>query len=176
VLEIVLGIAYLSLSAQVMMPSNERYKDKYKAWKSFVSLVAIIAFMAAVGYLSAKFFNLRVMQVAVPLFLTVWIGSIFVHHSQMVEHGNVIVEGDYRTRNVRTRNLKPSGTAEKIFLFLTHGDSREHVLHHTQVKIYSRPFPGRLPMPPEARYIPIREFLGVLKDIATGKEDIIKQA
>ncbi len=46
---------------------------------------------------------------------------------------------------IKTRNLWRAGLPEKIFLSLTHGDSQEHVLHHTLVGVYSRPFPGKVP-------------------------------
>jgi len=61
-----------------------------------------------------------------------------------------------------TRNLKSDGIPEKIFLFLSHGDSREHVLHHTLVKVYSRPFPRKIPMPEKAIYIDLKSYLSIL--------------
>jgi uncharacterized membrane protein len=52
--------------------------------------------------------------------------------------------------------------------FLTHGDAYEHVLHHTLVNIYSRPFPGSVPLPKGAVWITMGEFLGVLRDMVLG--------
>jgi hypothetical protein len=85
-----------------------------------------------------------------------------LHHSQLIEHGNLIAEGDWNVRNLLTRNLKANGILEKMFLFLTHGDSREHVLHHTLVKVYSRPFPGKIPMPEKAAYINFKNYLSII--------------
>jgi hypothetical protein len=93
----------------------------------------------------------------------------------MIEHGNYIVEGDYNNRNMWTRNLSDKGILEKIFLFFTHGDTREHVIHHTLVSVYSRPFPGKVPMPEGAVYIDIKGYLKVLKDMLLGKTAVITE-
>jgi hypothetical protein len=92
----------------------------------------------------------------------------------MMEHANLIVEGDYNSRNIRTRNLSDKGAAEKLFLFFTHGDTREHVLHHTLVNIYSRPFPGKVPMPAESVYIDLKGYLGILAEMLYGTVPVIK--
>ena len=88
-----------------------------------------------------------------------------------MEHGNLIVEGDFHRRNMRSRNLKPSGIAEKLFLFLTHNDSREHVLHHTLTNVYSRPFPGTVPLPEGAVMITLREYFQILQRMLAGRVD-----
>lgn len=90
-----------------------------------------------------------------------------LHQSQLIEHGNVIGEGDWNVRNLLTRNLNSDGILEKFFLFMTHGDSREHVLHHTLVKVYSRPFPGKVPMPEQAVYIRLKSYLPILWGMLT---------
>jgi hypothetical protein len=59
--------------------------------------------------------------------------------------------------------------AGKVFLFLTHGDSREHVLHHTITGVYSRPFPGKLPMPDKAIVVTMRDYWAVIKEMLVGK-------
>jgi hypothetical protein len=104
----------------------------------------------------------------------VLLASFFLHQSQLVEHGNLIVKGDYNAHNVRTRNLSGKTIAGRIFLFLTHGDAHEHVLHHTLVKIYSRPFPGSVPLPRGAVWITMGEFLGVLRDMVLGRVKVQK--
>jgi hypothetical protein len=92
-----------------------------------------------------------------------------LHHSQLVEHGNLFVPGEWKERILKVRNLRPKGISEKLFLFLTHGDSREHVLHHTQVGVYSRPFPGAVPMPDNAVYITLGDYAGILRGMLTEK-------
>jgi len=62
----------------------------------------------------------------------------------------------------------------KIFLFLTHIDSREHVLHHTMTIVYSRPFAHKVPMPSNAVYITLREYLGIIEWMLQGKVDLIE--
>ncbi|MBC2579209.1 hypothetical protein [Clostridium sp. DJ247] len=91
--------------------------------------------------------------------MNLWLASFVLHHSQLIEHGNLIVEGNYKERNIKTRNLSNKGILEKIFIFLTHGDSREHVLHHTLPGVYTRPFPGKVPMPTESVYINLKDYM-----------------
>jgi hypothetical protein len=62
---------------------------------------------------------------------------------------------------------------EKLFLFLTHGDSREHVLHHTLTPHYLRPFPGKAPMPEAAVYITLGDYFRILADMFRGKVEYI---
>lgn len=107
-------------------------------------------------------FNLKAAQIIIPLALNLWLCSFFLHHSQLVEHGNLIIAGSYQERNIQTRNMRNHGLIEKIFLFLTHDDSREHVLHHTKVQVYSRPFPGKVPLPENAVYISFKDYLAIL--------------
>ena len=65
------------------------------------------------------------------------------------------------TRGQDAADLRRDGVLEKLFLFLTHNDSREHVLHHTLVKVYSRPFPGQVPLPQECFFITLRNYLQI---------------
>jgi uncharacterized membrane protein len=115
-----------------------------------------------IGYLAHLAFQLNLSQILTPLAINWWLCSFILHHSQLEEHGNLIVNGSYQERNIKTRNLRNQGLIEKFILFLTHGDSREHVLHHTLVKVYSRPFPGIVPMPENAVYISFKEYLRIL--------------
>jgi hypothetical protein len=87
-----------------------------------------------------------------------------------VEHSNNIVEGEWEERSLKTRNLRRSGVLERLFLFLTHGDSQEHVLHHTLVQVYSRPFPGMVPIPENAVFIPLGDYAQILGDMITCRE------
>ena len=99
--------------------------------------------------------------------LTFWLGSFIIHHDQLIEHGNLIIQGDYHQRNIASRNLKNKTVFEKLFHLLTHGDTREHVLHHTAVAVYSRPFPGKVPMPADAVYISLKDYAAILWQMVT---------
>jgi hypothetical protein len=118
-----------------------------------------IIFYAGLGYLSHIVFSVGLRDVALIYAVNIWLGSFFLHQSQLVEHGNLIVAGEFKQRNICTRNLKPDGLFEKMFLFLTHNDSREHVLHHTLTSVHSRPFPGVIPMPEQAVFITLKDHL-----------------
>jgi fatty acid desaturase len=171
--EIILGIAYISIAGQLVLPSHPKYRGKYSRKSALIALLAIITFVSAISAAAVYAFRLSFGQAAVPLLLTLFIHSFLLHHSQLVEHGNLIAEGAWDRRNMLTRNLKPSGPLEKIFLFFTHGDSQEHVLHHTKVNVHSRPFPGRIPMPEGAVEIDLRQYAAVLAGMIAGKETVL---
>lgn len=164
-LEILLGVAFITFISLCTLPGNPKYKQKFK-WNSLITaIVAWIVLFGGVGWLAHLVFNLTVSQIVIPLIFNLWLCSFILHHSQLVEHGNLIVNGSYQERNIKTRNLRNRGLFERIFLFLTHNDSREHVLHHTMVTVYSRPFPGKVPMPEEAVYISFKDYLQILWDM-----------
>jgi fatty acid desaturase len=169
-LEILLGVLFLVLAATVAVPRHPRIGKRYRFWKLLISLAIWVVFLGGIGYLSSRLFGLSSSQIALPYAITIWLNSFVLHQSQLVEHGNLIAEGSWEQRNIVTHNLKPAGIAEKVFLFLTHGDSREHVLHHTMTPIYLRPFPGRVPMPEGAVYITLRDYLGILRDMLSGRD------
>jgi fatty acid desaturase len=172
--EIFLGIAFISLAATMVLPHHEKYKAKYRISSSITAVIAIIFFLGLTGCAAHFIFGVGVKTVVASYIASIWINSFFLHHSQMMEHANLIVEGDYNSRNIRTRNLSDKGAAEKLFLFFTHGDTREHVLHHTLVNIYSRPFPGKVPMPAESVYIDLKGYLGILAEMLYGTVPVIK--
>ena len=168
-LEVVFGTAFLVVAANVTVPRNPLFTKKYRLWKLPVSTLAWAVFFGGAGWLSHLVFRVGLGQVFLSFGLSFWLGSFFLHQSQLVEHGNLFVEGTFKERNLYTRNLKPAGLAEKIFLFLTHNDSREHVLHHTHTRIHTRPFPGAIPMPPEAVWITMGDYLRILGRMLVGK-------
>jgi hypothetical protein len=172
-LEIVLGIAFLVAVASWAIPRDSRFKDKYKNWKLLVSFLTWAVFFGVIGALSHLLFGVRVLSVVLSYLLIFWAGSFILHQSQLVEHGNLIVDGTFERRNRWTRNLSPSGIPEKIFLFMTHDDSREHVLHHTMTRIHSRPFPGAIPLPENAVRITLRGHFRNLWRMFIGKKDHI---
>jgi hypothetical protein len=171
-MEILLGVAWLVVISSVSVPFDKRFSARYRAWKPLASLAFWAVFLGGIGYLSHIAFGVTALQVALSFLVSIWLNSFILHQSQLVEHGNLFVQGTFDQRNVWTRNLRPAGILEKLFLFFTHGDSQEHVLHHTQTKFYLRPFTGVAPMPEQAVYITLREYLGVLGRMLTGKEDL----
>jgi len=166
-LEIILGTVFIVIVTSVTIPFNSKYKAKYRFSSLALSLCAWIIFFGGIGFLSHLVFNLSARTIIIPSLINVWICSFVLHQSQLIEHGNVIGEGDWNVRNLLTRNLNSDGILEKLFLFITHGDSREHVLHHTVVKVYSRPFPGKVPMPEKAVYIRLKSYLPIIWGILT---------
>lgn len=103
--------------------------------------------------------------------ISIWLNSFILHQSQLIEHGNLYVDGTFEQRNIWTRNLRPDGLAEKVFLFFTHGDSQEHVLHHTRTKYYLCPFTGTVPMPERAMYINLLDYMKILGRMLAGNPD-----
>jgi fatty acid desaturase len=63
---------------------------------------------------------------------SIWATSFAHRHNEMIEHGAIIAEGSLRFRASQTRNLNPDSLLARCFLLITHDDSREHTLHHTQ--------------------------------------------
>ncbi len=166
--EVLLGVAFLEIVALFVVPRHPEYKAKYSRGKLALSVLAWSVFLGGLGAASAYAFGLSAPQVILPYLLQIWLGSFILHQSQLVEHGNLIVPGDFHERNIKTHNLSSKTLAGKLFLFLTHNDSREHVLHHTLVRVYSRPFPGAVPLPENAVVITFGDYLKILGGILLG--------
>lgn len=165
--EILFGTLFIVAASSLTIPFNPQYKAKYRFRSFAVSLFVWIIFLGGIGFLSHIIFNVSAKSIIISYVISLWICSFMLHQSQLIEHGNLIIQGDWNVRNLLTRNLKSDGIPEKIFLFLSHGDSREHVLHHTLVKVYSRPFPGKIPMPEKAIYIDLKSYLSILWEMLT---------
>ena len=161
-LEIALGIGFISVVSSLMVPFNPQFKSKYRFSSFAASLLAIIIFLGGIAAVSRFTLNVPFHAIAIAFIINFWIDSVVLHHSQLVEHGNLIVPGDWHERIAKIRNLRADSVFEKAFLALTHGDSREHVLHHSLVGVYSRPFPGRVPMPPNPVYINLKDYTKIL--------------
>jgi fatty acid desaturase len=170
-LEILLGVAFLEVAASIKLPTDKRFTGKYKVWKLFISSVVWIVFLGGAGYLSHLIFGVTLPQTATAYALTYWLGSFILHQSQLVEHGNVIMDGAIKERNLQTRNLRPKGILEKTFLFITHNDSREHILHHTMTVIHSRPFPGLIELPEGSVFITMPDYFKILWRMLKGEVD-----
>lgn len=161
-LEIVFGIPFITFSYAFVIPRHEKFKDKFKRKSQVTAVIMWLLVIGALEYGSMRVFGLVPEQVIIPFAFTYLIGGSIFHHFQLVEHGNLIVEGDFKVRNIKTRNLSAKGIIEKIFLFLTHDDAREHVLHHTMASVYTRPFIGSVPMPEQVVYITLRDYAKIL--------------
>lgn len=175
-LEFIFGTGFLFLAAGLTVPKDRRFAKKYRRWKLLASFFAWAAFFGGIGYLSHLIFGVKPYQIVISYTLCLWLNSFFLHQSQLIEHGNLIVEGTFNQRNIKTRNLKPAGIAEKIILFLTHNDSREHVLHHTQPSVHSRPFPKTIPLPEKAVFITLGDYLKIAGRMLSGKTEELKES
>jgi fatty acid desaturase len=170
-LEVIIGVAWLVLMASLAIPLDPRFSKRYRIWKLPISILAWAIIMGGIGFLAHRIFGVSLAQIVVPFIASIWLNSFVLHQSQLIEHGNLYIDGTFDERNVWTRNLKKAGVIESIILFFTHGDSEEHVLHHTLNKQYLRPFPGVVPLPEKAVYITFRDYLGILGRILQGKPD-----
>jgi fatty acid desaturase len=167
--EILLGAVFVQMVTSIVVSRRDTFSDRYRPAGLLAALAAWVAIFGGIGWASAALFGVSAVEVVVPTALTVWLGSLLLHHNQLVEHGNLIVAGTWEERNGRTRNLRCHTLPERAFAFLSHHDSREHIHHHTMARVYARPLPGRVPMPPDAVYISLRDFLGVLADMLAGR-------
>lgn len=161
-MEIIFGIAFVSVVVNSVLPHHKDFKDKYSRRSQVLSIIISIIIYVGLTVACHYTFNISYSTIAILYIVNLWIASFMLHHSQLIEHGNLIVEGSYKERNIKTRNLSDKGILEKIFIFLTHGDSREHVLHHTLPGVYTRPFPGKVPMPAESVYINLKDYMKII--------------
>ena len=167
--EIVLGAVFVQTVTSLVIARRDDFSGRYRPAGLLAAMAAWVVIFGGAGWASAALFGLSAAQVAVPKGLTVWLGSLLLHHNQLVEHGNLIVTGTWEERNARTRNLRCHTLIERAFAFPSHHDSREHIHHHTMARVYARPLPGRVPMPPDAVYISLRAYLWVLADMLAGQ-------
>ncbi len=170
-LEIIIGVAWLVLMASLAVPLDPRFSKKYRIWKLPFSILAWVILLGGIGFLAHAALGVSLAQIVIPYVASIWLNSFALHQSQLIEHGNLYVDGTFDERNVWTRNLKKSGVIEAVILFFTHGDAEEHVLHHTLTKQYLRPFPGVVPLPENAVSITFRDHLGILGRMLVGKPD-----
>jgi hypothetical protein len=89
-------------------------------------------------------------------------GSFVMRHTQMLQHHGMIVQGTWAERERLTRNLSVHGPGGFLLNVFSHGDAREHVLHHTMTGVYLRPIPGTHPLPPDAVCLGLGEYLVML--------------
>ncbi len=165
--EIIFGVIVTFGVQPFVLPRHEKYKAKYRFSSLVISTLASAAIWGGIGVASYLAFRLPAWQIYLSYILSLWFGAFLVHHDQLIEHGNLIVEGDIQQRQIMSRNLRSDRLPEKALLFLLHRDCGEHTLHHTQVRLYSRPFPGKVPMPADAVYISLPAYLRILTQMVT---------
>ncbi|WP_445633454.1 Fatty acid desaturase domain-containing protein [Nostoc sp. DSM 114161] len=168
-LEICLGNIFILIVASFQILQHPKLKQQYCLKKLIISIVMRIFIWGGVGYTSHLLLGVTTGQIIISYLITCWMGSFMVHHCELIEHGNLIVEGDLKERNLQTRNLKPCGILEKVFLFITHNHCLEHSLHHSMSNTYTRPFPQTNVLPENTVYISLAEYLVILKDMLIGK-------
>jgi hypothetical protein len=166
-MEIVFGSIFLQMVTTLRLLYRPHAGKPYRLWLALVSPLVWLIFLGSIGWASYRVFGLAHTEVGISYLLVYFWGSLIQHNSQLIEHGNLIVDGDWNDRSLKTRNLRPNGVLEKLFLFLTHNDSREHVLHHTLVQVYSRPFPGQAPLPQDAVFISLQNYLKIVWEMVT---------
>jgi fatty acid desaturase len=123
-LEVFLGIAFLFVVAAFIVPNHPKHKVQYKIQKTIIAILVLGFFIGGLVIVSHFLFGVPFLTIAFSYAITIWINSVVLHHSQLVEHGNLIVNGNFPQRNAWTHNLSDKGLLEKLFLFFTHGDSR----------------------------------------------------
>ncbi|MHC5061323.1 MAG: fatty acid desaturase [Planctomycetota bacterium] len=165
--EIIFGVIYTFSLQMYFAPRHPTFKSRCNPWEHRLTVAMWVLFYGSVGFLSAITFEVGFRQVAVSFLLSFLIASFVIHQIQMIEHGGLIVEGDNNYRMMQTRNLKNDTIFEKLFLFMTHQDPQEHILHHTMVDHYTRPFVGRLPVPEDAVYISLADHAAILWKMVT---------
>jgi hypothetical protein len=167
--EVFLGNIFIALVANFKIMHEPKLKKQYCYTKLTISILMRTIIWGGIGYSSHLLLKVNLLQIAIPYILTCWVGALMIHHSELIEHGNLIVEGKLEERNSRTRNLKPSGILEKCFLFLTNNHSLEHSLHHSKPNIYTRPYPQQNFISEQTVYISFTEYSIILKDMLTGQ-------
>lgn len=141
----------------------------------FLTYTGTALIWGSIAYASWRLLGVSVADIAATYLLSIWLVSFFHHHNELIEHGNLIVEGDFRFRSLQTRNLASQGLLARCCLFLAHQDSREHTLHHTDPSTYHRPFIGRHAMPEGSVYISLLDYAAVLKSMVLGRTEVIRQ-
>lgn len=161
-LQVLLGAVFTQPMMSLGVMRHPEFRKKYSSLKGLASVFIQVIFMLSTGSVAIAISSINPAELVMLYVLIYWSGALLVHHDQLMQHGNLIVKGDYGQRNRATRNLNPAGLLAHIFLFFTHNEGLEHVLHHTRVDLYNRPFPGRFPMPDKAVYINMADYSRVL--------------
>ena len=167
-LEILLGDIYFIVAGTFAMWRDPALRRHYRPVLGLVWNLTWMVGLAVVLSASAQVFQLSFWQTLGPVLLGVWACALVLRHNELVQHAGLIVEGDLATRNLATRNLAPTGLASKLFLFLTHDDPAQHVLHHTLTSRYSRPFKDHFALPDGSVFITLPGYFRLLGRLLKG--------
>ncbi len=168
-----MSICFGSIFLLLLGTQPAGYSMREKIWRAVATWSGAAILWGSVGYAAYALWQVSLTEILFSYALMIWMVSVAHHHNELIEHGNLIVEGDFRFRASQTRNLLPNGWLARFFLFLVHQDSREHTLHHTEPSTFSRPFVGQHPMPAHAVYISLRDYAGIVVDMMLARENII---
>lgn len=160
--EFLFGVAFLFFFHSLILPTKKDLKLRFSAGKHIKALIHISVLYGLIILSAMTIFKPELTSLVAAYLIGIWIHSFFLHQSQMIEHGFLILEGSVHERNLATRNVIPEGPLEKFFLFLTHDDPREHVFHHTQPMAYLRPFPETLPLPAGSNKVTLRKYISLM--------------
>jgi fatty acid desaturase len=175
-LQIFLGGIFTQPMMSLGVMRHPQFSQKYSSLKGLASVFIQVFFIVSTGSVAIAISSINLVELAMLYVFAYWSGALLIHHNQLVQHGDLIVNGDYGQRNRATRNLNPNGLMVHIFLFLTHNDALEHVLHHTRPDLYNRPFPGRFPLPDKPVYINAADYPRVLYQMLIDVEPEVQVA
>lgn len=175
-LQIFLGGIFTQPMMSLGVMRHSQFSRKYSPFKGLVSVLVWVTFIVSTGSVALAISSINPVELVMLYVLVYWSGALLVHHDQLMQHGNLIVKGDYDQRNRGTRNLNPNGLMARIFLFFTHNEGLEHVLHHTRPDLYNRPFPGRFPLPEKMVYINVADYPWVLCQMLVDVEPEVQAA
>jgi len=161
-LQIFLGGIFTQPMMSLGVLRHPQFSRECSSLKGLASMSIQVIFIVSTGSVALAISSINLAELVMLYVLVYWSGALLIHHNQLMQHGNLIVKGGYEQRNRATRNLNPNGLMAHIFLFLTHNDALEHVLHHTSPGFYNRPFPGKFPLPDEPVYINAADYPRVL--------------
>ncbi|MGI9302537.1 MAG: hypothetical protein ACR2RB_07515 [Gammaproteobacteria bacterium] len=167
-LELMLGMLWIVVGWHINVPLTQEYRAGYSVRSLLISTTWTLLFLALL-FLGATFLlGATPGEIITAWALIFWLGGLFLHHSTLIQHGNLIVEGDIRERNRWVRGLRPAGIVERVFLVLTQQDQ---VLHHWDPRAYHRLFRNNLrDKPHDAVLIDLRDYLILVTDIVLGHE------
>lgn len=135
---------------------------KFRWHKTFMAWLIIIMIYGIFFFISHAMLHVAPKNIVISWLLITFMGGSIQHHSQLIEHWGIIAEDkSCHERNLLSRNLQNKSMVERFFLFLTHWDSHQHVLHHTHVGKYTRPFLNAIPMPSTSVYISFKDYLKI---------------
>ena len=92
--ELIFGIAALVVVQTYTMMNNVHFRGKFRIQSLLTAILIWIAYLVLISWAAQRAFSIPVSATVIPYVLTFWVGSLVLHHSQLIEHGNLIVTGD----------------------------------------------------------------------------------